>query len=79
MGPVGLLLILIQNHFVHLKACIVILRIITDVGDNHQSCFTFDQFYAIASKYLQLPDKHNVRNGFDLGKKLLGLLLDYEF
>lgn len=39
-----------------------------DVGSNDQVCFTFDQFYVIASKYLQLPDKHNCRNGFDIGR-----------
>lgn len=29
---------------------------------------TFDQFYTIASKYLQLPDKHSYKNGFDNSK-----------
>lgn len=48
--------------------------LITAVGGNHEVCFTFDQFYAIASKYLQLPDKHNCRNEFDIGmSKINGL------
>ncbi|XP_016656061.1 uncharacterized protein LOC100161026 isoform X3 [Acyrthosiphon pisum] len=38
-----------------------------DVGGNHQVYFTFNQFYAVASKFLQLPDKNNRRNGFDIG------------
>ncbi|XP_025415759.1 uncharacterized protein LOC112687330 isoform X2 [Sipha flava] len=38
------------------------------VGSNHQACFTFDQFHAIASKFLQLPDKRNRKNGFDIGR-----------
>ncbi|CAI6342780.1 unnamed protein product [Macrosiphum euphorbiae] len=38
-----------------------------DVGGNHQVYFTFNQFYAIASKFLQLPDKNNRRNGFEIG------------
>ncbi|XP_022176684.1 uncharacterized protein LOC111038066 isoform X2 [Myzus persicae] len=38
-----------------------------DVGGNHQVYFTFNQFYAIASKFLQLSDKNNRRNGFDIG------------
>ncbi|XP_025202109.1 uncharacterized protein LOC112599412 isoform X2 [Melanaphis sacchari] len=38
-----------------------------DVGSNHQVYFTFNQFYAIASKFLQLPDKSNHRSGFDIG------------
>ncbi|KAL5243346.1 hypothetical protein ACI65C_010756 [Semiaphis heraclei] len=42
-------------------------RDIKDGGGNHQVYFTFNQFYAIASKFLQLPDKNNRRNGFDIG------------
>ncbi|XP_026821077.1 uncharacterized protein LOC113559444 isoform X3 [Rhopalosiphum maidis] len=37
-----------------------------DVESNHQVYFTFNQFYAIVSKFLQLPDKNNHRNGFDI-------------
>jgi len=39
-----------------------------DVGGDHQVYFTFNQFYAIALKFLQLPDKHNHKNGFDIGE-----------
>ncbi|KAL4130772.1 hypothetical protein QTP88_008161 [Uroleucon formosanum] len=38
-----------------------------DVGGNPQVYFTFNQFYTIASKFLQSPDKNNRRNGFDIG------------
>lgn len=39
---------------------------ITAVGGNYE-VFTFEQFYVIASKYLQSPDKHNYRNNFEIG------------
>lgn len=44
------------------------IHVVTDGGGNHQVYFTFNQFYAIASKFLQLPDKNNRRNGFDIGE-----------
>ncbi|VVC26527.1 Hypothetical protein CINCED_3A006425 [Cinara cedri] len=43
-----------------------------DSNDDRQGCFTFDQFCAIAFKYLQLPDKHHRTNGFeyfDIGRE----------
>lgn len=43
------------------------LRDSKDAGSNHQVYFTFNEFYAIASKFLQLPDKNNHRSGFDIG------------
>ncbi|XP_027840527.2 uncharacterized protein LOC114122149 isoform X4 [Aphis gossypii] len=43
------------------------LRDTKDAGSNHQVYFTFNEFYSIASKFLQLPDKNNHRSGFDIG------------